>query len=145
MSHIDNRRNDLQDAETYSLSASLDRAFSARFGGGGQFFATREDARDPGYATTSGGLSLYAFREVGKTTAVATIGYSHLEADQRLFLYPLRRADDRFSVSISGTFRWLRIGPFAPLARLRWERNRSTVELYDYKRIAGEVGITSAF
>lgn len=145
VSHVDNRRNDLQDSETYSLSASLDRAFSARFGGGAQLFAARDDARDAGYATTSGGISLYAFREIGRTTAVATLGYSRLEADRRLFLYPERRTDDRFSASVAGTFRSLRIGPFAPLVRLRWERNRSSVELYDYKRLAGELGITSAF
>jgi hypothetical protein len=145
VSHVDNRRNDLQDAESYLVGVSLDRAFSARFGGGAQAFATREDARDPGYATTSGGLSLYAFREIGRTTAVVTLGYSRLEADERLFLYPRRRIDDRFSASIAGTFRSLRIGGFAPLARLRWERNVSTVEIYDYARISAEFGITSAF
>jgi hypothetical protein len=145
VSHVDNRRNALQDAESYLLSASLDRAVSARFGGGGQVFAAREDARDPGYATTSGGASIYAFREIGRTTAVVTLGYSRLEADERLFLYPRRRVDDRFSASIAGTFRSLRIGSFAPLARLRWERNISRVEIYDYGRISAEFGISSAF
>jgi hypothetical protein len=141
----DNRRNDLQDGETYTLSTSLDRAFTARFGGGVQLYGNREDARDPGYATTSGGLSIYAFREIGQTTAVISAGYSHLEADRRLFLYPHRRIDDRFTASIAGTFRSLRIGSFAPLARMRWERNISSVELYDFKRVAAEFGITSAF
>jgi outer membrane protein len=142
---VNNRRNDLQDGETYSLSASLDRAFSARAGGGVQVHGFRDDARDPGYATTSGGVSLYAFRELGRTTAVATVGYSHLEADERLFLYPRRRVEDRFTASIAGTFRALRIGSFAPLIRLRWERNRSTIEIYDYKRLSAEFGVASAF
>jgi hypothetical protein len=144
ISYVDNRVNDLQDATDYILSASLDRAFTAKFGGGVQLYANREAARDPGYATTSGGVTAYAFRELGHTTVVVSADYAHLEADEALFLLG-RRVENRFGASIAGTFRSLRVGSFAPLARLRWERNRSTVELYDYKRITGEFGITSAF
>ena len=142
---LDNKLNDLQDGESYALSVGVDRSFSARFGGGVQVSADREATRDPGYATKSGGFNAYIFREMGRTTAVAAIGYSHLEADARLFLYPERRRDDRFTASLSGTFRKLQIGSFAPLARLRWERNKSSVELYDYRRISVELGISAAF
>ena len=145
ISHIDNRRNDLQDGESYMLSAAIDRAFTARSGGGLQIQAGREDARDPGYATTLGGANLYAFRELGRTTAVLSLGYSHLEADGRLFLYPRRRVEYRFTASLAGTFRSLRVASFAPFARIYWERNASTIELYDFKRISAEFGITSAF
>ena len=145
ISDVDNRRNDLQDSTVTTLSAALDRAFTARAGGGVQLYGNRDKARDPGYATATGGLSVYAFRELGRTTAVVSLGYSHLEADERLFLYPRRRIDDRFTASVAGTFRSLRIGSFAPLLRLRYERNRSSIELYDFRRIAGEFGVTSAF
>lgn len=141
----DNKRNDLQDSTLWSLSAGFDRAFSARFGGGVQFYGAREAARDPGYSTATGGVSGYLFRELGKTTAVISLGYSHLEADERLGLYPQRRRDDRFSASLSATFRQVRIGSIAPMARLKYERNVSTIELYDYNRVAAEVGITTAF
>ena len=142
---VNNRRNDLQDATGFSLALGIDRAFSARFGGGLQISGSREVARDPGYSTKTGGVNGYLFREMGKTTAVLSLGYSHLEADQRLLLFPERRVDDRLTAGMSATFRALRVGTFAPLARLRYERNFSTVGLYDFKRIAGEVGITSAF
>lgn len=145
VAHVDNRRNDLQDAWSWSLSASFDRAFSARFGGGVQAYGVREAARDPGYATATGGVGAYLFREFGKTSAVLTLGYSHLEADARQFLYRARRIDNRFSASVAGTFRALRIGALAPLARVKWERNISTIELYDFDRIAGEFGVTAAF
>jgi len=145
ISDIDNRRNDLQDATSTTLAASYDRAFSSKFGGGVQLTGNREKARDPGYANTSGGLTVYAFRELAKTTLTATLGYSHLESDQRLFLYPKRRIDDRFNASLGATFRFLRLGTFAPTARIGWERNKSTVEIWDYKRISAEFGFTSAF
>jgi hypothetical protein len=145
VARVNNKRNDLQDAVVWSLSAGLDRAFSARFGGGMQLYGTREAARDPGYATASGGVGAYLFREFGQTTAVLSLGYSHLEADERLALFPQRRIDDRFSASLSATFRQVRIGSIAPLARIKWERNKSTIELYNYNRIAAEVGITTAF
>lgn len=145
IAHVSNKRNALQTADDFTLSASLDRAFSARTGGGVQVYGFRESARDPGYSLASGGASIYLFRELGRTTLVGTLGYSHLEADERLLLYPRRRIEDRYSASLAATLRALHIGSFAPLVRLKWERNRSSIEIYDYRRVAAEFGVTSAF
>lgn len=145
IARVNNKRNDLQDATNFSLSAGIDRAFSARFGSGFQAYATREAARDPGYSTTSGGVSTYVYRELGKTTAIISLGYSHLEADQRLFLYINRRIDNRLIATVTTTLRQFRIGSFAPLARLKFERNLSNIDIYQFNRIAAEMGITSAF
>ena len=68
-----------------------------------------------------------------------------LESDARLFLYPERRKDDNLDLSLSGTFRALTLGSFAPLARVRYERNWSTVGIYDFDRFAVEFGVASAF
>jgi tetratricopeptide (TPR) repeat protein len=145
VAHQTNKRNALQTADDFSLSASLDRAFTARMGGGLSAYGFREAARDPGYSTASGGASVYVFREFGRTTLVGTVGYSHLEADARLFLYPRRRIEDRYSANLAATLRALQVGSFAPLVRLKWERNRSSISIYDYKRIAAEFGVTSVF
>jgi tetratricopeptide (TPR) repeat protein len=145
IAHVDNKRNALQTADDFTLSASLDRAFSARTGGGVQVYGFREAARDPGYSLASGGASVYLFREMGRTTLVGTLGYSHLEADERLFLYPRRRIEDRYNASLAVTLRALHLGSFAPLVRLKWERNRSSIEIYDYRRVAAEFGVASAF
>jgi len=145
IAHVANRRNALQTADDFTLSANFDRAFSARFGGGVQAFGFREAARDPGYSLAMGGTSAYLFREMGRTTLVGTVSYSHLEADARLFLYPNRRVEDRYSASIAATLRALHLGSFAPLVRLKWERNRSSIEIYDYRRVVAEFGVTSAF
>ena len=144
-SSVANRRNALQTSYSYILSISYDRAFSARLGGGVQVSGDREVARDAGYSTASGNIALYSYLELGETTLVASLGYGRLEADARLFLYPRRRMEDRFSTGISVTPRSLRVGAFAPILRLHWERNRSTIELFDYRRLSGEIGITAAF
>ncbi len=141
----DNRRNDLEDGERYTLAAGLDHAFSARTGGGFQLSGTRDVAADPGYSTTRGGIGLYAYRELGRTTAVLNLGYNHLEADARLFLYPERRKDDGINASLSGTFRGLTFGTFAPLVRIRYDRNWSTIEIYDFDSISAEFGVVAAF
>lgn len=141
----DNFLNSLDEGLGYSGTVSLDRAITATTGGGVQLFHAREDARTPAYATTVNGASLYAYHELGRTTLVATAGYSRLKADAALALFPRRRIDDRFSASLAATFRSATLWGFAPLVRLRWERNRSTVELYDYRRRAVEVGVTTAF
>lgn len=141
----EDRLNDLRDATRYSLEAGVNHAFTQEMGGGLRLTGSRNEARDPGYSTARGGASAYLYRDLGRTTMVGSIGYSHLEADERLFLYPERRRDDRFDASISATFRALRVGTFAPILRLRYERNWSTVEIYDYDRVAAELGITAAF
>jgi hypothetical protein len=141
----DNAVNRLQDADRYTAAVSFDRAFSETTGGGVRVFASRDDARDPGYADTSGGGSVYLYREWARTTLVASAAYRRLEADARLLLYPERRKDDNLDLSLSGTFRSLTVGSFAPLARVRYERNWSTVGIYDFDRFSVEFGVVSAF
>ncbi|NBC37917.1 DUF560 domain-containing protein [Novosphingobium sp. FSY-8] len=145
LSHTVNDRNPLQTGNSYSLAAGYDRAFSARLGGGVQANVIRTTARDSGFADVSFGGALFAFREIGRTTVVLNAGYNRLEADARLLLYPRRRSDDRFTAQASLAWRGLQWKGISPIARLRWERNRSTVEIYGYNRVSGEIGLTSAF
>src|SRR3546814_18280250 len=63
----------------------------------------------PVYSLASGGTSFFLFREFGRATLVGTLGYSHLEADERLFLYPKRRVEDRYNASLAMTLRALRL------------------------------------
>lgn len=123
----------------------MDAAFDARTGGGFNLSGVRLDTRDSGYAVTSGALRSYLFREIGPSTFVLEAGYSHLEADRRLFLYPRRRVDNRGSLALSGTFRSLRVGRFAPVVRIELERNSSSIGIYDYCRVAAQFGLTAAF
>lgn len=145
LASVSNRLNPLQSGDSFRAALGVDRAFSPRFGGGFRIEGSRDTAADPGYAMAGGGANFYLFREAGKTTFVLGGGYNRLEADQRLFIYPRRRMDNRFTLHAGATLRALRVGPFAPLLRARWERNVSTIEVYDYNRLAGEIGITAAF
>lgn len=142
---VDNRRDDLLNGGNFTLSIELDRAISRRSGVGAQVLLVRDTARDPGYANTALALSLHGFHALGTTTFVATLGYSRLEADRALVFFPRSRLDDRFSASLAATLGGLRLGPVAPLARLRWERNRSSLSFYDYRRVAGEIGLIAVF
>ncbi|MBB4615188.1 surface lipoprotein assembly modifier [Novosphingobium taihuense] len=145
LSRLDNRRNDLQDSTIYAATLGLDRAFSARFGGGMQLRASRTAARDPGWSDWTGGASGYLFRELGRTTLVVDGSYARLTADERLFLYPKKRVDERLGIGLSATFRAIQWKGIAPFLRLRAERNRSTVGIFDFSRRAAELGVTSAF
>ncbi|KUR70952.1 hypothetical protein AQZ52_13735 [Novosphingobium fuchskuhlense] len=142
---LTNRRNPLQDAINSSGQIMLDREFGRRSGGGLQISASRTLARDPGYSDVTAGASGYAWHEFGRLSSVLSVGWSHLEADTRLFLYPKRRTDDRLTVTGSLTWRRSPLARFAPFARVRAERNVSTVGLYAYRRFAGELGISAAF
>lgn len=142
---IDNRRDALETGDAWSLGIGLDRAFSARLGGGVQVTGLRQTARDPGYATAGGGLNGYVFREIGKTTVTVNAAYNHLEGDARLVLFSDRRIDNLYIAGVSATLRQIRVGSIAPVLRFRFERNASTVQIYDYRRFVGEAGITTAF
>lgn len=142
---IANRRNALQSGRHYAATIGYERALSARAGAGAALTVDRQSLRDPGYASTGGQLSLFAYREFGPLTAVATLSHGRTEADERLSLYASRRSDRTWRGSLSATVRTLRVGQFAPFVRVIAERNASTVEVYDYRRLRGELGVTRAF
>jgi len=137
--------NDLQDGALLNADIGIERAFNARSGGGVTLSATRQTARDPGYANIAAGVTFVYYRELGRTTGFVTFTTRGLEADARLFLYPERRRDLLLGVSAGATFRALKFKGFAPLVRISLERNFSTVGIYDYRRVAATFGITRAF
>jgi len=137
--------NDLQDGWIYDGSVAVERAFSQKLGASVSLSLNRQTARDPGYATASGGVTALAWRDIGWSTAYATISYRHLGSDARLFLFPKSRSDDFFRIGAGAAFRKVKLAGLAPLVRVAWERNRSTVGIYDYRRLSVEMGITRAF
>ena len=60
-------------------------------------------------------------------------------------LLPEARDDRLRRFHLGAVFRQLTVAGFAPTARVVIERNRSTVEYYDYKRTRTEFGVTRAF
>lgn len=144
-SRADYRRNDLQDGALYDLSVGIERAVTERSGFGLTLAAYRQTARDPGYATVSVGASTVAWRDFGQVTLIATSGLHRLEGDARLFLFADRRREWLLRATGAAKFRQATVAGFAPVVRLVLERNQSTVGLYDYRRIALEVGIGRAF
>ena len=145
ITYRDDKLNDLRSTNSYALAVGVDRAISSRLGAGLRIQGQRDVADDPGYSQYIARVDLVAFREIGATTAVLNLGYSRLSADQRLFLFLDRRKDDRYTASLAATFRNLRVGRVAPLVRVSYEDNQSTVSIYDYSRLAAEFGVSAAF
>jgi len=143
--HVENRLNPLATGAALGVTTAVERAFTPRVGGGVQLSANRQAARDPGYATASGGIALYAWRELGGTTATVNLSWSHLRADARLDLLPSRRIDDDLSGALAVNFRQIRLGTLSPIVRVRYERNISSLVLYDFRRFSGELGVVTSF
>ena len=141
----DYQLNDLQDGKLYSVSAGIERALSARSGISITLNAARQTARDPGYATASGGVRLLGWRETGHTTLYASAALQRTEGDAALALFGERRREWFTSVRAGATLRGLAVHSFAPYVRIGYERNASSVALYDYRRFTSELGITRAF
>ncbi len=142
---IDNQRNDLQDGKSYGGTVELERALSATTGLGAKLSIDREALKDPGYATTGWRAGLIGWRDVGRITMTAEANFGRLVADERLLLFLHKRSERYSRLSVGVTFRQLQWRGFAPLARFTIERNRSTIEFYDYRRTRTELGIVRAF
>ena len=142
---VDYRLSDLQDGKSYSAQIGFDHAVSPEMGVTANLGIDRQIARDRGYATTDRRVGLTAWRDIGRLTVTAGLEIGKLDADARLNLFPHRRVDRHVRLSFGATFRQLQFHGFAPLARFSLERNRSTVELYDYRRAQTELGIVRAF
>lgn len=138
-------RNAFQDGTIYNASVSYERALTARSGASMSLSANRQTARDPGYATASGGIGLVYWHDLGKFTLFGTANLNRLEADKRLLLYPERRREWYARGGLGAVFRQVQVAGFSPVLRIAYERNRSTVGIYDYRRIATDIGITRAF
>lgn len=138
-------RNDLQDGTLYDLGLSFEQALSARAGASVTLSGTRQTARDPGYATMAGGVTVTGWREAGHTTLFVSAGLRRTEADAALFLFGTRRQEWLMNARTGATFRGLAYRGFAPYIRLAYERNISTITLYQFRRVATEIGITRAF
>jgi tetratricopeptide (TPR) repeat protein len=141
----DYARNRLQDGSGYDLSVAFEHGFRPRTGGSITLSASRQTARDPGYATTSAGAVLLLWQDLGRATVYASAAYRHLGSDARLLLYPQARTDDYMRAGGGVAWRRLSLLGLAPVVRVAYERNRSTVGLYDYRRVAVDIGVVSAF
>jgi len=138
-------KNDLQDGSLYNLAASYDCALTPRSGVRLSSSLLRQTARDPGYSLASGGGGLLYWHDFGKTTVFASIDGRRLEADARLFPFLHRRREWYMAEQAGATFRQLTMAGFAPVIRATFERNWSSVGIYDYRRFAMDIGINRAF
>jgi len=142
---VDNRFNGLEDGRGYSAQARFERALSPRLLLSASLAADRFHARDAAYSTKAWQAGIAAYREVGSVTVSAELTVGRLKADERLQLLPEARSDRLRRIAFGTVFRRLSLAGFAPVTRLVIERNRSTVEFYDYKRVRTEFGISRAF
>lgn len=142
---LDNRFNDLQDGHGLSLRARYERALSPSLLVAASVGVDRFRARDDAYSTRAWNAGLTAYKDIGRMTWSAGIEVSGLKADERLALLPEARDDRMLRLSVGSVFRQFTVAGFAPVTRLVFERNKSSVEFYDYKRTRTEFGISRAF
>lgn len=140
-----NAVNDLQDGRGFTVGARFERALSQTTSIAANLVTDRFEARDDAYSTRSWAAGVTAYRDLGRMTVSLGAEIGHLEADERLFLLPDAREDRLTRFSLGAVFRQLTVAGFAPMTRIIVERNRSSVEFYDFKRTRTEFGVSRAF
>jgi len=140
-----NQVNRLQDGRGFSAAARYERALSPQLtisvGAGFDRFSAQEDA----YSTRSWTATANLYQDIGRVTLDAGVDLGGLRADDRLTILPNARDDKLIRLHLGTVFRQLNVGGFSPTIRLVMERNRSSVEYYDYKRTRTEFGISRSF
>jgi hypothetical protein len=142
---VDNQLNDLQDGKSFFGQASVERALSATTGVAVSASVDRQRLKDPAYSTKGWRAGLTGWKDLGRMTVTLGAEFGRLRADERLMLFPERRSDRYSRLSVGATFRQLQLRGFSPVLRFSIERNRSSVEFYDYRRTRTEVGVARAF
>jgi hypothetical protein len=142
---VDNRLNDLQDGKTYFGRLEVERALNATTGVSAHASMDRQSLKDPGYSTSGQRAGLLVWKDMGRMTVTLGGTLGRVKADQRLTLFRQKRSDRYSSLTMAATFRQLRLGGFAPVARVTVERNRSTLEFHNYSRTRTELGVARAF
>lgn len=139
------RLNDLQDGRGLSFKTRYERALSPQMLVAASIGVDRYRARDDAYSTRQWSAGISAYRDIGRMTMFAGVDVARLKAEERLQLLPDVRKDRLTRFHVGSVVRQLSVAGFAPMTRLVIERNRSTVEFYDYKRTWTEFGISRAF
>ena len=142
---VDNRLNDLQDGTGLAFRVRYERALSPRLLIATSVAADRLEAREDAYSTRSWQVGFSAYRDIGRMTVSLGVDVGQLKADERLVLLPFAREDRLTRFQLGFVNRALSVAGFAPMTRLVVERNKSSVEFYDYGRRRMEVGVTRAF
>ena len=141
----DYKFNPLQDGWVHGLTLAYERSLSPTFGARVSLSGQRQTAKDAAYATRSGGGSLLAWKQFGAFNTFASVSAQRLKADERIFLYPDVRKEWWLSASVGATLRQITWKGFSPLVRVTYERNNSSLTLYDYDRLGATFGITRTF
>lgn len=141
----DNRVNDLQDGKGFSGEIAFERALSASMGAALTLSGDREIARDAAYSTRGWRAGLMVWRDIGRTTFTAGVDLGRLQADDRLALFPEKRSDRYYRLSLGATLRQFTFAGFSPVTRLVIERNQSTIEFHDFQRTRTEFGVVRPF
>lgn len=139
------RRNPLQNGAVYDGSVSLERALSAKTGVALGAGLTRQEASDPSYASWAYGPLAYGWHDWGRTTLFASLAGRRLIGDERNFLFSDKRKEWFVTGRAGVILRRLSVHGFSPTIRLGYERNSSTVAIYDYRRTFGEFGLSRSF
>lgn len=142
---VNDRFNDLQDGKGFALKLRYERALSPQLLVAAALGVERFKARDDAYSTKGWAAQFSAYRDFGRTTVSAGVDVGRLWADERLILLPDAREDHFIRLQLGLVNRKMTVAGFAPMSRLVMERNKSTIEFYDYKRTRLEFGITRAF
>ena len=136
--------NDVLDGTRYAAVVTYDRALSedttARFNLRGAIL----DAAVQAESLHQGAAEAILAHNLGFANVFANLAYTKTHGQAVLPLFGKARDDDRLDAG-AGIVARRAFGGFSPLLRVTYTRSWSNIELYDYKRVRLDFGLTRGF
>jgi hypothetical protein len=136
--------NNVQDGWRTSLGADLSQMLGPQTSARISLRYASLNARVNAESLRQPGAGLLVIHGSTVLTIFGEADYNYTRGIEPIFLFGKTRRDHRWDLTGGAIFNSLFRG-FAPLARLTYTDSRSNIELYDYRRVRLDVGVTRSF
>ncbi|HEY0111845.1 MAG TPA: tetratricopeptide repeat protein [Allosphingosinicella sp.] len=138
-------RNAEQSATFASASLSVEKALTPTLHARASLFGSRNSAAAAPYSSISGGGDMLLAKDVGAWVLYGRLGYSLARGDAIFPLFGDRRSDRRLDMSTGISFRRIQIAGATPVLRITRSSNRSSLELFDFRRTRVDMALSRPF
>lgn len=128
-----------------SANVAIDRAVTASLAVRASVSYARVGAKDPSFASRNVSIDAAMSRDLGRFTLYARGAFTKMRGDSAFLFFPDRRDDRIYEANGAVQFRGLHFLGLSPQIKMTYQKSDSSIPIFQFNRIRGEVGLTSLF
>lgn len=134
-----------QSGMVYTYGAAFDRALTPSLAIRSSVSYARTGAADASYASRNYTADLALSQDFGRLTIYAHGAFTKVRGDADFLIFGVKRDDRIYEGDGAVQFRHVHFLGMSPQVKVTYLRSDSSVPLYQYRRLRGELGLTSLF